>query len=116
MCVWQVVAGCLTGEHGKAHVNIFNDDENIQSELAAAQRNMLQVTLLFDSCGGGGAAEEAEAAALKPKHGRVFCGGTSAAASSSAEVCAVHISCSTCVYCGSTLYLNLLRSGAHMMR
>ena len=81
--MWQVVAGCLTGEHGKAHVNIFNDDENIQSELAAAQRNMLQFTLLFE-CGGGAEAEPA----LKPKHGRVFCGGTSAA-SSSAEVCAV---------------------------
>ena len=84
VCGMQVVAGCLTGEHGKAHVNIFNDDETIQAELAAAQRNMLQVTLLFE-CGGGGA--EAEAA-LKPKHGRVFCGGTSAAASSPAEVCA----------------------------
>ena len=62
----QVVAACLTGERGKAFVNIFEDDDNIQTELANAHRNMLQFTLIF-ACGDSEADQK-----FTPKHGRVF--------------------------------------------
>ena len=43
----QVVAALLTGARGSSHVNIFQEDERIEKELQAAQRDMLQFTLVF---------------------------------------------------------------------